>query len=81
MTETYGLTILALFVMAIVAVPWSISGAATMFRSGRQGPGVLRAGLALLSVVLAVYLVFQVASLSFLQPIPELPFLWNLLFG
>lgn len=79
MSETYGLTILALFIMAVVAAPWSIGGAVSMFRSGRRGPGLLRAGLGLLSVILAIYLVFQVASLSFLKPIPELPFLWDLL--
>ena len=79
MSPTYSLTILTLFIMAAIAAPWSIGGAVSMFRSGRQGPGLLRAGLGLLSVVLAVYLVFQVASLNFLKPIPELPFLWDLL--
>ncbi len=79
MSATYSLTILAVFIMTVIAAPWSIGGAVHMFRSGRQGPGLLRAGLALLSVILAVYLAFQVASLSFLKPIPELPFLWDLL--
>lgn len=45
MTETYSLTILALFIMSVIAVPWSISGAMGMFRSGHQGQGALSAGL------------------------------------
>jgi len=79
MPETYGLTILTLFILAIIAAPWSIGSAINTFRSGHQGQGALNAGLALLWVALVVYLAFQVASLSFLKPVPELPFLWNLL--
>ena len=78
MSEMYGLTTLTLFIISVVAAPWSISSAVNMFRLGRQGQGALSAGLSLFWAALAVYLAFQVVSLSFLKPIPELPFLWDL---
>ena len=78
MYETYDITTLSLFVMSVVGVPWSISSAVNMFRSGRRKQGALVAVLALLWIALAVYLVFKLSALSLLKPVEDLPFLWNL---
>lgn len=79
MYETYDITTLTLFVMSVVAAPWSVGSAVNMFRSGRRNRGALIAVLALLWIALAVYLVIKLSSLSFLKPVQDLPFLWNLI--
>lgn len=80
MFEMFDLTALALFIAALVAVPWTLGSAVGMLRSGNRGRGLLLAGISVFCVALAVYLGFLLSSILVLpEAIPKIPFLWDIL--